>query len=43
VGDRIAFYPNHVCTTVNLSNEIVGVRDGRVEVVWPVAARGART
>lgn len=43
VGDRVAFYPNHVCTTVNLSNEIVGVRDGRVEVVWPVAARGART
>lgn len=43
VGDRIAFYPNHVCTTVNLSNEIVGVRNGRVEVVWPVAARGART
>ena len=43
VGDRLAFYPNHVCTTVNLSNEVVGVRDGRVEVVWPVAARGART
>jgi D-serine deaminase-like pyridoxal phosphate-dependent protein len=43
VGDRIAFFPNHVCTTVNLSNEIVGHRDGRVEVVWPVAARGART
>jgi D-serine deaminase-like pyridoxal phosphate-dependent protein len=43
VGERIAFYPNHVCTTVNLSNEVVGVRNGRVEVVWPVAARGART
>jgi D-serine deaminase-like pyridoxal phosphate-dependent protein len=43
VGDRVAFYPNHVCTTVNLSNEIVGQRGGRVEVVWPVAARGART
>ncbi|MDF3042963.1 MAG: hypothetical protein K0Q71_5669, partial [Thermomicrobiales bacterium] len=27
----------------NLSDEIVGVRDGRVEVVWPVAARGKRT
>lgn len=43
VGERVAFFPNHVCTTVNLSNEIIGVRDGRVEVVWPVAARGART
>ena len=43
VGDRIAFFPNHVCTTVNLSDEVVGVRHGRVEVVWPVAARGKRT
>ncbi len=43
IGDRIAFYPNHVCTTVNLSDEVVGVRNGRVEVVWPVAARGKRT
>ncbi len=43
VGDRVAFYPNHVCTTVNLSNEVVGVRNGRVEAVWTVAARGART
>jgi D-serine deaminase-like pyridoxal phosphate-dependent protein len=43
VGERIAFFPNHVCTTVNLSDEVVGVRNGVVEVVWPVAARGKRT
>ena len=43
VGERIAFYPNHVCTTVNLSDELIGVRDGRVETIWPVAARGKRT
>jgi D-serine deaminase-like pyridoxal phosphate-dependent protein len=43
LGDRIAFYPNHVCTTVNLSDVVVGQRNGRVEVVWPVAARGKRT
>ena len=43
VGERLAFYPNHVCTTVNLSDELIGVRDGRVETVWPVAARGQRT
>ena len=43
IGDRLAFYPNHVCTTVNLSDEVIGVRNGRVEVVWPVAARGKRT
>jgi D-serine deaminase-like pyridoxal phosphate-dependent protein len=43
IGDRISFFPNHVCTTVNLSDEVVGVRNGQVEVVWPVAARGKRT
>jgi D-serine deaminase-like pyridoxal phosphate-dependent protein len=43
IGDRIAFYPIHVCTTVNLSDELIGVRDGRVEKVWPILARGKRT
>lgn len=43
VGDVLAFHPVHVCTTVNLSDELVGVRDGKIEVVWPVAARGKRT
>jgi len=43
VGDKIRFYPFHACTCVNLSNELIGVRDGRVEHVWPVAARGLRT
>jgi D-serine deaminase-like pyridoxal phosphate-dependent protein len=43
VGDRIAFYPIHVCTSVNLGDELVGVRNGYVEQVWPIAARGKRT
>jgi D-serine deaminase-like pyridoxal phosphate-dependent protein len=43
IGERVAFHPIHVCTTVNLSDELVGVRNGKVEVVWPVAARGKRT
>lgn len=43
IGDRIAFYPIHVCTAVNLSDELIGLRDGRVEQVWPIAARGKRT
>jgi D-serine deaminase-like pyridoxal phosphate-dependent protein len=43
VGDRIAFYPIHVCTTVNLADELIGVRNGRVEQVWPILARGKRT
>jgi D-serine deaminase-like pyridoxal phosphate-dependent protein len=40
VGDRIEFVVPHVCTTINLHDTLVGVRDGRVEEVWEVAARG---
>lgn len=43
IGERIAFYPIHVCTTVNLADELIGVRDGRVAQVWPILARGKRT
>ncbi len=41
-GDRVKLVPSHCCTTVNLYDEIFVVRDGRVEAVWPVEARGAR-
>ena len=40
VGDRLAIIPNHVCSTVNLHDEIYGVRAERVETVWRVAGRG---
>lgn len=43
IGDRIAFYPIHVCTTVNLSDELIGVRNGQIEKTWPILARGKRT
>jgi D-serine deaminase-like pyridoxal phosphate-dependent protein len=43
VGDKIAFYPIHVCPTVNLADELVGMRNGCVELVWPILARGKRT
>jgi D-serine deaminase-like pyridoxal phosphate-dependent protein len=43
VGQRLAFYPAHVCTCVNLSDVLYGVRDGVVVEAWPVLARGART
>ena len=43
LGEKVRFFPVHACTAVNLSDELVGVRDGRVEVVWPVLARGRRT
>ncbi len=43
VGQKLRFTPYHVCTAVNLSNELVAVRSGVVEAVWPVAGRGRRT
>jgi D-serine deaminase-like pyridoxal phosphate-dependent protein len=43
LGEKLRFYPFHACTCCNLTNEIVGVRGGRVERVWRVAARGLRT
>lgn len=43
IGDKIAWHPIHVCTTVNLADELVGIRENRVECVWPIEARGKRT
>lgn len=40
VGDRVEFIVPHVCTTINLHDTIVGIRDDRVEEVWSVQARG---
>lgn len=39
-GDTIELIPSHACTTMNLHDTLYGVRKGRLEVVWPVAARG---
>jgi D-serine deaminase-like pyridoxal phosphate-dependent protein len=41
VGERVTVLPNHVCEVSNLFNEVVGLRGDQVEVVWPVACRGA--
>jgi len=41
VGRRVEVVPNHVCTAVNLVDELVVVHDGRVVESWPVDARGA--
>ena len=41
IGERVTVIPNHCCVVSNLFNQIVGARNGKVEVVWPVAARGA--
>ncbi len=41
IGERVTVIPNHCCPVSNLFNDVVGARQGEVEVVWPVAARGA--
>jgi 3-hydroxy-D-aspartate aldolase len=43
VGDKIRLVPGHCDPTVNLYDWYVGIRRGRVECLWPVAARGALT
>lgn len=40
VGDKIELLPSHCCTTVNLHDRLYGMRDGKVEEVWPIEARG---
>lgn len=40
VGDRVSLVAPHVCTTVNLHDTIIGIRDERVATVWNVQARG---
>jgi D-serine deaminase-like pyridoxal phosphate-dependent protein len=40
VGDRVEIIPNHICPAVNLTDELVIVRNGHVVDRWPVAARG---
>jgi D-serine deaminase-like pyridoxal phosphate-dependent protein len=42
LGEKMRFFPYHACTCANMTDEIVGFRGERVEVVWPVRARGLR-
>ena len=40
IGEVVNVVPNHCCVVSNMVDEVYGVRAGRVETVWPVAARG---
>ncbi len=40
VGDKLEFVVGYSDTTVHLHEELVGTRDGRVEIVWPILGRG---
>ncbi len=41
VGDKIGLIPGHCDPTVNLYDQFVCIRGGRVEAIWPITARGA--
>jgi 3-hydroxy-D-aspartate aldolase len=40
INEKLKLVPGHCDPTCNLHDWYVGVRDGRVEAVWPVSARG---
>ena len=40
INDKLKLVPGHCDPTCNVHDWYVGVRNGKVEVVWPVSARG---
>ncbi|MCY4260475.1 MAG: DSD1 family PLP-dependent enzyme, partial [Rhodobacteraceae bacterium] len=40
VNDKLRLVPGHCDPTCNVHDWYVGVRNGRVETLWPVSARG---
>jgi 3-hydroxy-D-aspartate aldolase len=40
INEKLKLVPGHCDPTCNLHDWYVGVRNGKVEVVWPVSARG---
>ena len=40
IGDVVEVHPGHCCSAANLHDHVFAVRDGRVEAVWAVTARG---
>ncbi len=40
VGDIVRVIPNHVCVSVNMFDQLVAIRGGKISHVIPVAARG---
>jgi len=41
LGDKLKLIPGHCDPTVNLYDHYVCIRDGIVEALWPISARGA--
>ncbi len=43
LGERLCLLPGYGDSTTVLHDQFIGVRQGRVESIWPLAARGALT
>ncbi len=41
LGEKVWLIPGHCDPTVNLHDWYVGIRNSRVELLWPISARGA--
>jgi D-serine deaminase-like pyridoxal phosphate-dependent protein len=41
LGDTLWLIPGHCDPTMNLYDDLVCVRNGKVQAIWPIAARGA--
>jgi D-serine deaminase-like pyridoxal phosphate-dependent protein len=40
IGDKVEFYPSHICTTINLNDWRWVVEGEKVVDRWKIAARG---
>jgi 3-hydroxy-D-aspartate aldolase len=40
LGEKLKLIPGHCDPTVNLHDHYVGIRNDRVEAIWPITARG---
>ena len=40
IGDRVAVLPNHICSVINLHDEVLVAEEGRIIDRWAIAARG---
>jgi D-serine deaminase-like pyridoxal phosphate-dependent protein len=40
IGERREVYPAHCCATMNLHRQVIAIRGGCVEAVWPIEASG---
>jgi 3-hydroxy-D-aspartate aldolase len=40
INEKLKLVPGHCDPTCNVHDWYIGVRNGKVEMVWPVSARG---